>query len=142
MDVFNIWVKSPDKTVKEKWFATNPNHYKAVCDEMKKINPDIQFSSDEYAAAYKKATLLAIKNTGLVSWYNVPSFLHLYLNVLSIDECLSGDNYFLYLLAILDKRTGKRRIKKLYENLDNEPEWIRRFIILRSEGEGIIKTKA
>lgn len=77
--------------------------------------------------------------TGLMFFYDAMKRIHEYLNCVSVEECLSGEDYFLYLLAILDRRVGKRRIRRIYENIDSEPEWIRKFIILRAEAEHIIK---
>jgi hypothetical protein len=54
------------------------------------------------------------------------------LNVLSIEEAISHENYFIRLLAVLDTRLGKRRIKVLADNIDNEPEWFRKWILLRT----------
>lgn len=77
--------------------------------------------------------------SGLMFFFSAMERIHEYLNCVSIEECLSGEDYFLYLFAILDRRVGKRTIRKIYENIDNEPEWIRRFILLRAEAEGIAK---
>ena len=77
--------------------------------------------------------------SGLMLFFSAMERVHEYLNCVSIEECLSGEDYFLYLLAILDRRVGKRTIRKIYKNIDNEPEWIRRFILLRAEAEGIIR---
>ena len=64
-------------------------------------------------------------------------YIHKYLNVYSARECLDSGNYILKLLAVLDRRIGKRTVKKLADNISNEPEWFRKFIFLRAEGEGI-----
>ena len=68
---------------------------------------------------------------------DAPYYIHYYLNVLSADESLTNDNYFIRLLAILDKRVGKRRLRPLLDNIENEPEWFRKWIRLRCEAEGI-----
>ena len=70
-----------------------------------------------------------IRETGLVE--TVSKYIHQFLNVLSIEEAISHENYFIRLLAILDARLGKRRIKVLADNIDNEPEWFRKWILLR-----------
>lgn len=75
---------------------------------------------------------------GLFEIADVAEAMHQYLNVNSIEECLSKENYLLYLFAILDRRVGKRRIRVIYEQMEQEPEWIRRFIKLRAEAEKII----
>ena len=62
-------------------------------------------------------------------------YIHQFLNVLSIDEAIAHDNYFIRLLAVIDARLGKRRIKVLAANLGNEPEWFRKWILLRARTE-------
>lgn len=78
-------------------------------------------------------------HTGLMLFSKVMPRVHQYLNVVGIEECLNSEDYFLYLLAIFDRRVGKRRIRQIYEAIDSEPEWIRKFILFRAQAEGIIK---
>ena len=63
-------------------------------------------------------------------------YIHEYLNV-CVNECLNDNNYILKMLAVLDRRIGKRTVRQLVKNIPNEPEWFRKFIILRAESEGI-----
>jgi len=63
--------------------------------------------------------------------------IHNYLNVYTIDKCLNHENYFYRILSVLDRRTGKRKIKSLLENIDSEPEWFRKYINLRADAENI-----
>ena len=79
--------------------------------------------------------------TGVMLFSTLMKKVHTYLNEVSIEECLLGEDYFLYLLAILDRRVGKRKIKAIYDGIDTQPEWIRRFILLRAEAEGITHKK-
>lgn len=72
--------------------------------------------------------------TGTMLFSDLIEKIHIYLNFASIEECLSKEDYFLYLLTIFDRRVGKRKIKEIYEQIDSEPEWIRKFIRLRAEG--------
>ena len=74
---------------------------------------------------------------GLMDVHHIMRFIHEYLNVLSVKECLDGDNYILKMLAVLDRRAGKRTIKRLIDNISDEPDWFRKYIILRAENEGI-----
>ena len=55
-----------------------------------------------------------------------------YLNVLPYEESLQSDNYFIRLLALLDWRLGKRRLKKIVENIGQEPEWFRKWVRLQT----------
>ena len=45
----------------------------------------------------------------------------------------SNPKYFIRLLAVLDARLGKRKVKALVDNINNEPEWIKRWILLRAD---------
>lgn len=77
------------------------------------------------------------KQGGLFEMGDVWDAIHLYLTEYPIEKCLEKENYLLFLFAVLDRRVGKRRIKAIYDNIDNEPEWIQPFIRLRAEAEGI-----
>ena len=74
---------------------------------------------------------------GNESRFEAPKYIHKYLNELSIDEAFTHDNYFIRLLAVLDSRIGKRRLRPLLDNIENEPEWFRKWIRLRCEAEGL-----
>ncbi|WP_298771772.1 hypothetical protein [uncultured Fibrobacter sp.] len=54
------------------------------------------------------------------------------MNELSFEESFTNENYFIRLLALLDKRLGKRRLKVLADGVDSEPEWFRKWIKLRT----------
>ena len=97
------------------WFCTNPNYYG--------WNPP-QTRED------------MIRETGFVGceWgYDAPEFIHKFLCDLSIDEAIAHENYFIRLLAVLDARLGRRRVKALMDHIGNEPEWFRKWIRLRHE---------
>ncbi len=105
----------------EAWLCTNPQFY-LLKDRNGKTEEDV------------------IRETGFVGniWgLDAPYYIHYYLNVLSADESLTNDNYFIRLLAVLDGRIGKRRLRPLLDNIDNEPEWFRKWIRLRCEAEGV-----
>ena len=87
------------------------------------------------------ADLDEIRDHGIVSnIYGVAMlYVHQFLNVLSIDEAISSENYFIRMLALLDSRLGKRRIRKLAEHAEEEPEWFRKWIYLRLENVNTIK---
>ncbi len=56
----------------------------------------------------------------------------------SIEESLNGANALIRTFAILDRRTGKRRLKTLRdEGWGREPEWLNRFFRLRLDAEGL-----
>ncbi|MCL2362399.1 MAG: hypothetical protein FWC73_11380 [Defluviitaleaceae bacterium] len=56
----------------------------------------------------------------------------------NIDESLASPDAMVRLFAILDKRVGKRRLKKLLPEVENQPEWLQIFFKLRLEAEGLL----
>ena len=52
---------------------------------------------------------------------------------LSIQDALNSENYIIKILAILDKRVGKRTLQKIKEAEEYKkyPEWVRQFYELR-----------
>lgn len=104
------------------WFCTNPKFW----DELYNNTPD--------EIRYKEGTDLdIIKRTGYVdnSYGEAMKYVHDFLNVLSIEDSATNENYFIRLLALLDSRLGKRRIRKMAQYIDQEPEWFRKWIRLR-----------
>ena len=101
----------------ETWFCTDPRFWREV----------------HYRDDHEVETNKVIYDTGHVgnSWGEAMKYVHQFLNVLSIDESISSDNYFIRMLAILDSRLGKRRIRKMAQYIDQEPEWFRKWIRLR-----------
>lgn len=79
-----------------------------------------------------------MEKRGIFEISDVTYAMHLYLNVYSIDECLSSEKPLLFLFAILDRRVGKRRIKAIYEGIDQVYFWLQPFIRLRAEAEGVL----
>jgi len=61
--------------------------------------------------------------------------------LLKIGEALISENMLVRMFAILDKRVGKRTLKKLAETgtegIEDLPDWLRSFYLLRLEAEGI-----
>lgn len=122
----------------EVWFATNPQFYT----EWNKRRKSASCLNASDAEDWNRAMNETIRETGFVTtgWINdedAVKFIHDFLNVLSIDEAFTHDNYFIRLLAVLDKRVGKRRLRPLLDNIENEPEWFRKWIRLRCEAEGM-----
>ncbi len=100
------------------WFCTNP-----------------MFFHEKYIVKPQRSDEEIIRETGFVQndlGQYTTLLIHQYLNVLSIEEAISHDNYFIRLLAVLDARLGKRKIQKLAESVGSEPEWFRKWILLRA----------
>lgn len=55
----------------------------------------------------------------------------------SIEASLSSPNPLVRLLAILDKRVGKRRLRTIAPSVSQQPAWLQYFYRLRLEAEGI-----
>ena len=56
----------------------------------------------------------------------------------SIEQSLESKNALVRILAILDRRVGKRRLAAIKERgLGGEPEWVQFFYRLRLEAEGL-----
>ena len=56
-----------------------------------------------------------------------------------IEASLQSDNYIVRVLAVLDRRTGKRTLRRLYDegSFKELPQWVRQFFELRFMAEGI-----
>lgn len=67
--------------------------------------------------------------------------IHEYLNVLSFEQCLDYKNEFYNILSVLDSRLGKRRLCKMLDEIDNCPDFLYKWIILRADAEGLLKKK-
>lgn len=123
----------------ELWFATNPQYYCKLTEYLNR-NVDRGLLYHEYWETRARTWLDADDYTsehGLMDAYNMMLYIHEYLNVYNAKECLDSGNYILKMLAVLDRRVGKRTIRRLADGIADEPEWLRKFIILRAEGEGM-----
>ncbi len=54
-----------------------------------------------------------------------------------IKISLQSNNPIVRMFAILDRRVGKRTLEKLKESVAEQPEWLKRFYLLRLEAENI-----
>lgn len=55
---------------------------------------------------------------------------------LSIEESLNSTNPLIRLLAIMDRRVGKRRLIKIKDSILEQPIWLQYFYKLRIQSEG------
>lgn len=55
----------------------------------------------------------------------------------SIEDSLNSENALVRMFAVLDRRVGKRRLPELAEKMCGEPEWLKRFYLIRLEAEEI-----
>ncbi len=56
---------------------------------------------------------------------------------MDIKDSINSDNYLIRLLAILDRRVGKRTLTKLVDQLEEQPDWLKYFYKLRLSSENI-----
>ena len=56
----------------------------------------------------------------------------------SISDSLFSRNSLVRMMAILDRRVGKRTLVKLAERFGNEPLWLRQFYYIRMDAEGLV----
>jgi len=52
---------------------------------------------------------------------------------MSIQDALNSDDFIIKILAIIDKRVGKRTLKKIEDSKDylQYPDWVKQFYLLR-----------
>ena len=115
-------------------FCSYNRFFRIVIDKKEKImiaNSDVYYKSEGYPTEEEK------RRKGLFEIKDVAEAMHLYLNVYSIEECLTWENPLVYLFAILDRRVGKRTLIKINREKENKSQWLWRFLELRLEAENI-----
>ena len=55
----------------------------------------------------------------------------------NIQESIYSENPLVRMFAVLDRRIGKRTLQKIQDTLEDQPEWLRRFYLLRSNAENL-----
>jgi len=56
----------------------------------------------------------------------------------AIASSIASDNPIIRMLAILDRRVGKRRLERLKDEIEQQPGWLRPLYTTRLQAEGII----
>ena len=74
---------------------------------------------------------------GIFSQYDFFDIVEEYLN-LPVDKALISDNILIKILTIVDKRVGKRTLKKMRESIKKEKDIVQYFYHLRCEAEGLV----
>ena len=54
-----------------------------------------------------------------------------------IKNSVESDNPIVRMFAIIDRRVGKRTLEKLKDTLDEQPEWLKQFYVLRFRAENL-----
>ena len=57
----------------------------------------------------------------------------------SIEKSLVSKNPLVRILALLDRRLGKRRLLALEESMEQELDWVRAFYVIRMQAEGLME---
>lgn len=75
-------------------------------------------------------------NEGIFAVWQFTDAVKSFLNS-SIEESLNSENPLIRLLAIVDRRVGKRTLVKLKDSISQQPEWLQYFYKLRFQAESI-----
>ena len=59
-----------------------------------------------------------------------------------LRNLLNSDNMLVRMLAILDRRIGKRTLEKIKQNTEELPEWLQFFYKLRFDNEDLQHTNS
>ena len=59
----------------------------------------------------------------------------------SIEESMNNDNPLVRVLALLDRRLGKRRLLAMKEKMEQELPWVRAFYVIRMQAEGLMEAE-
>lgn len=89
----------------------------------------------EIADPWRQSAVIAIQNG---TFYQRDFYRAFYaFDSQSIAESLSSENALVRMLALLDRRTGKRTLEKLRDRMASEPQWLQMIYIIRLEAEGM-----
>ncbi|MBU5427656.1 hypothetical protein KQI41_14800 [Tissierella pigra] len=75
-------------------------------------------------------------NDGVFDIDDITSSIREYKN-LDIKESINSANPLVRMLAVMDRRIGKRTLTKLKSEVDKQPEWLQFFYNLRLESENL-----
>lgn len=84
----------------------------------------------------EKTVKAAAVNDGVFEIYDITDGLRIYTQS-PIDESLKHPDPTVRLFAVLDRRVGKRSLARLAAEVENQPEWLKFFYMLRLEAENI-----
>lgn len=89
----------------------------------------------ENAAAEEDALQIAMEQ-GIMEDFTVLHDMESYCSV-SVQDAIRSGKRIWQMLAVLDRRTGKRTLAAVRDEMENGPEWLRFFYHLRLEAENI-----
>lgn len=76
------------------------------------------------------------RNEGIFDVWQFTDAVKDFLN-LDITESLFSENPLIRMLAIMDRRVGKRTLEKIKESISQQPIWLQYFYALRLQAESI-----
>ena len=56
----------------------------------------------------------------------------------SIEQSLASENLLIRIFAVLDRRVGKRRLRRIQQDIPKEPATFQLFFALRAQAEGLL----
>lgn len=95
---------------------------------------------DEENRAAEDEAARIMANKGVYETWVIFDAISAYLSA-PIGESLSSPDPVVRMLAVMDRRVGKRTLKKLAETVHQQPEWVRFFYLLRLEAEGLLSAR-
>ena len=132
MSVFYIEVD------KKRWFSSNPMYHVDALESHNQLMSDLPADMpywDKFYMTDKCAKIKALNLSGRLDVDSTMEHIHKYLNELSVEQCLSNEDYFYLVLAALDRRVGLRKIRLLTDSVEVYPEWVQKWIKLRATSE-------
>ena len=128
---------------KEVWnaHAYNEGAYDRIATELKRGQQvprrewdGRQIVNDEANRLVENQAVKAANEIGIASTWDVISSIEEYFN-LSIEDALQSPNAIIRMLAILDRRVGKRTLQRYSPVWRNDSSWLKLFIELRMHAE-------
>jgi len=103
---------------------------KGFWDGKRIVNDEVNREVEEYIDKIRL-------NEGIFDVWQFTDAVERFLNS-NIKESLVSENPLVRLLAIVDRRVGKRTLEKLKDTVLQQPEWLQYFYRLRLQAESII----
>lgn len=84
----------------------------------------------------EKEAAQIVMNEGVMEDYQVLHAIEEFCQT-GIQDSLRSENPVIRMMAILDRRTGKRSLALLKQDMNRQPEWLKFFLHLRLQAEGL-----
>ena len=91
---------------------------------------------ERYEAIFRASDLQAIRNNTM-EIYHITDAIRTYLNQ-PIGQSIRSENPAVRLFAVLDRRVGKRALRRLRDEVAVQPEWLRPIYRLRLAAEELL----